>query len=689
MKGFNTRKKEQGTKEKLTFDKNWLKKNLVKKKKESKEEIEQEQEVSEEELLLGETPLFEDDLSEEVIELEENTSDMEPLRHEEDSSKDIAYEEQPLKKLSIEDRMTEIKKQFGSKSLLNGKLTADSKIANLTKNMTISQKLSVGFGLVLFFLVASVAVGLFGVNSIHTQIEKYGTYTVPNSGHIRNMQTNLLSSIIALQDAIYAEDPAVKSKAIIRSQESIQEFNRAFTYFKDNQEEATDVANIEISLAGVMKYQDEIIEYLEADTDSNRAQAKKLFSTEYYPRSETTRQFVRDLVRIIETRAVSQREDAKKVTASAWILLLTCVIISIGLTIGVVFVIRKSIINPTKQIMDAFGEIAQGKLNYKIPYEGKDEIGEMAKLIEASNQIQSSILEDIISKISEISKGNLCVQMDMDYPGDYASIKQSMEETVINLNEIMKAIYVTADQVNIGAEQVSGGAEALASGSTEQAATIEELESSVSEVANQAVRNQETIKETAHVVQKVVEEINTGNTHMGQLKDAMSDIESISGQIAGITKTIEDIAFQTNILSLNAAIEAARAGDAGRGFAVVADEVRKLAAQSADAAKQTAELIESTVETIAKGTEITGETVQVLRNVGIRVEGMMDGIVKIEESSGEQTLAIDQIKQGLEQVASVIQNNAATAEENSATSEEMTAQVVVLREKVGMFKLND
>ena len=175
---------------------------------------------------------------------------------------------------------------------------------------------------------------------------------------------------------------------------------------------------------------------------------------------------------------------------------------------------------------------------------------------------------------------------------------------------------------------------------------------------------------------------------MQQLMESMANIGSASNQITSITKVIEDIAFQTNILALNAAIEAARAGGAGKGFAVVADEVRNLAAKSAEAARQTAELLKRSAATVSEGTQIAQKTAQILLSAQERDNLVNDSILHIEQASFTQAAAIDQIMRELNQVSSVVQTNAATAEENSATSEEMSAQAGALREEVGKFKLD-
>jgi methyl-accepting chemotaxis protein len=370
--------------------------------------------------------------------------------------------------------------------------------------------------------------------------------------------------------------------------------------------------------------------------------------------------------------------------------ILQIVLIGLIMLVSVIialFIIRLTV-KPTIKVTDAAERLAKGELDIHIGVSSQNEVGRMAAALNSAISLINGYIRDISDNLGQMARGDMCVDVDLDYIGDFAAIKQSMQDMVTALNHTLQAINTAAEQVSTGSAQVAGGAQALATGSSEQASSVEELSGAVTKIADQAAENSSNVQTATQYVEQAVSGVNASNEHMEQLTAAMTEIGSASNQITNITKIIEDIAFQTNILALNAAIEAARAGNAGKGFAVVADEVRNLAAKSADAAKQTAELIQASVATVTKGTQITGQTAQILHDVREQAQMVNDSIVRIEQASSEQAVAIEQIKQGLSQVSAVVQTNAATAEENSATSEEMSAQAATLREEVGKFKLD-
>lgn len=371
------------------------------------------------------------------------------------------------------------------------------------------------------------------------------------------------------------------------------------------------------------------------------------------------------------------------------------VVMIIGIAIGVIAAvligvgIARNISKPIGQIVKAADQLAGGDFDIHIDVNSKDETGMLAQSFRNMSDTLKTIIADLTYGLGAFAEGNFALdsQAQESYVGGYYPLLDSIIKMRDNLTHTLLNINVAAEQVATGSDQVSSGAQALAAGSTEQAASIQELSASVEQIAKQAEDNSSAVIAASKSVQKTSTDVGTGNERMEQLSQAMEDISSASNQIANITKVIEDIAFQTNILALNAAIEAARAGAAGKGFAVVAEEVRNLAAKSAEAAKQTGTLIQASVTTVSRGTEISNQTAQILRDIGTSSTEVTESFGTIEQSIAEQTVAIEQIKEGLSQISSVVQTNAATAEENSATSEEMSAQALTLREEVGKFKL--
>ena len=238
-----------------------------------------------------------------------------------------------------------------------------------------------------------------------------------------------------------------------------------------------------------------------------------------------------------------------------------------------------------------------------------------------------------------------------------------------------------------GAGLVSNSSIALSQGATEQASSVEQLTASIEEVAAQTTLNAQNAQTANDSARQVKENAVQGNEQMQEMLKAMDDINNSSASISKIIKVIDDIAFQTNILALNAAVEAARAGQHGLGFAVVAEEVRTLAAKSAQAAKETTELIEGSIKKVDIGTKIASETASALDKIVKEVAKTASLIETIAVATNEQAAAIEQINQGVMQVSTVVQSNAATSQESAAASEELSSQADQLREIVSTFKV--
>lgn len=309
--------------------------------------------------------------------------------------------------------------------------------------------------------------------------------------------------------------------------------------------------------------------------------------------------------------------------------------------------------------------------------------------IEIVNSLQT-IIGDIKHILSEMASGNFEVHSEIGsdkYIGAYSEIHLAMRDLRNTLSNTLEAIVEASEQVDAGASQLATGATELAEGATEQAAAIEEMSATVTDVTQQVEKTAKATDE-AHDNAKIVgKEAAASKDKMNELTEAMKKIEDTSNAIKDIIAEIEDIASQTNLLSLNAAIEAARAGEAGRGFAVVADQIRRLAEQSAQSAVDTRNMIESSIDEVTNGSRITNETEEALDKVLAEIDAIVLSVANVRVASDKQSAAMEQIEKAVDQISGVVQANSASAQQSSATSEELSAQAQTLKDLIGQFTI--
>lgn len=363
-------------------------------------------------------------------------------------------------------------------------------------------------------------------------------------------------------------------------------------------------------------------------------------------------------------------------------------IISILIAIFLMLRIANRIVIPVSEILGAIEEMEKGNLQFEVSIAKDNEIGKMSNSVKHLGVVFQAMISDISHVLGEIARGNLTVKSNAEYVGDFQEIHDSMEQIVAKFNETVGNIKVSAQQVASGSNQVSSGAQALSQGTTQQAASIMDLSLIIKEIADKNKVNSEDAQIANELSQESGKDVMAGNEYMKEMMEAMEEITNKSGEIGKIIKTIDDIAFQTNILALNAAVEAARAGTAGKGFAVVADEVRNLAQKSAEAAKNTTQLIEDSVTAVQKGTKIADNTAKALSSIVEKVVQVNERITKIAEASAEQTVAVNQVTLSVDQISAVVQTNSATSEESAAASEELSGQAEILKDLVSYFKIN-
>ncbi len=349
--------------------------------------------------------------------------------------------------------------------------------------------------------------------------------------------------------------------------------------------------------------------------------------------------------------------------------------------------ILTEVAKPLTEVSEVMEEISKGNLQASVQGGYRGEFDELARSVNKTAGMLNEIVGEITDAIGNIADGNLNLENVRDYEGDFSSISDSLNVIVDSLNSILVDISEAAEQVTAGSRQVSDGSQALSQGSTEQASAIEQLKSSIEELAARTKQNAVNANQANELSAVAKNSAEIGNKQMKGMLKSMEDINASSVNISKIIKVIDDIAFQTNILALNAAVEAARAGQHGKGFAVVAEEVRNLAARSAEAARNTSDLIGGSIGNVEAGIKIANETASALNEIVIGIEKAAGLVGSIAEASNEQATGITQINKGVEQVAGVVQNNSATAEQSAAASEELSSQAEVLKDMVGKFKL--
>ena len=346
-----------------------------------------------------------------------------------------------------------------------------------------------------------------------------------------------------------------------------------------------------------------------------------------------------------------------------------------------------TILEPLRAVEDVAKELTEGNLHSTLDYRSEDEIGRLAHSMRKSIRILGSYVDDIDRAMKLFAAGNFDVKPEVEWRGDFVGILNSFMQFEESIGETIRGIQNVSNEVSSAADQVASSSNDLADGATNQAAVVEELTATVAGVSEQVENNSKSAKEISGRVDELGNAILESNGKMHEMVDSMHEINEASKEIDKIIATINEIASQTNLLALNASIEAARAGEAGKGFAVVANQVNSLADQSAQAAKESAMLIETSVKAVEKGMVIAGQTAAQLEDVAENSKIITEEVTNIAETLETQTTEIQQINEGIEQINDVVQTNSATSEECAAASQEMSSESENLREMIRKFKV--
>lgn len=554
------------------------------------------------------------------------------------------------------------------------------------RKLKVGTKLKYAFTTVIVTLAIAVVVSLVSIVKMNVDTYKFYKEAYANSTLQMEIRKDIQLVGKYILWSMTTDDTGSTQSYSNLAQKYADQVGKNVTALEKSYNDKKKVAELKDAIEELKKQRAAVVELAKRNKND---EALALFNSDYNDATEKIQDILVDIGKVASAEAKSQYTSAR-VTGLVSIILM--ILIGAG-TVAFSTVIRTTItgimLKPIQELEGAAEKLKAGQLDVEINYDSPDELGKLAGNFRQACKTLEVIVQDTSYLLGEMAEGNFNVSSNNPqiYIGNFKQQYESMSKLKHELSDTMTQINEASEQVASGSGQLAGGAQALAEGATDQAGAVEELTATVESVSGIAESSAESASGAYQMVRTAVEQADQSREELQALTNAMERISSTSQEIQNIIGSIEEIASQTNLLSLNASIEAARAGEAGKGFAVVADQIGKLAGDSAQAAVNTRDLIEKSLQEIENGNQITEKTVAALNKILESMNDFANAVKGASESSTEQANMLKQIEQGIEQISSVVQSNSAAAEETSATSQELSAQSEGLKNLVGRFKL--
>ncbi|MBU2509931.1 HAMP domain-containing protein [bacterium] len=557
------------------------------------------------------------------------------------------------------------------------------------KNLKIGIKLTAGFNLVVAIFVA---VSIFQLNSISnlSELQDAGAKRAEDAITVTALREHTGEIYTIVADAIINRNLGETKNNLATIKSETSEELTTLNQLVDTAKEKELVKQYETIIGEyIAVFEKELLPILEKEelTDSDLSKIKELDGKIDILRDKAVVP-IQQIIQSLQNEQTEADEEFDMTASSTWTITVIIMVIAVIVALILAFFITRSITIPLKKAVEFAELIGAGNFSKQLDIDQKDEVGMMAEALSKMANSLKGAIRSINNTMGLVSKGDFTNSIsETGMEGELVLIKDAINNSIDMLSGTITQVVNATDQVNTGAGQISSAAQSLASGTTQQAASLEEISSSMSEVGSRAKANNDSANQAAQLMTQTMDIVNRGTKQMKEMLASMDKIDTSSTNISKIIKVIDEIAFQTNLLALNAAVEAARAGKYGKGFAVVAEEVRNLAARSAEAAKNTTELIENSIKEVVSGVDNAGKTAEVLKEINDGVTKVNDLVGKIAASSQEQSNSTNEINKSLSQVNEVVQQNSSISEEAASASEELSSQATELQGLMARFKL--
>lgn len=554
------------------------------------------------------------------------------------------------------------------------------------RKLKVGMKLKYAFTTVIVTFAVAMVVSLVSIVMMNVDTYKFYKEAYANSTLQMEIRKDIQLVGKYILWSMTTDDTGSTQSYLNSAQKYADQVGKNVTTLEKSYNDKKKVAELKDAIEELKKQR---VALMELAQQNKNDEALALFNSDYNDATEKLQDILVDIGKVASAEAKSEYTSAR-VTGIVSIILM--ILIGTG-AVAFSTVIRTTItgimLKPIQELEGAAEKLKAGQLDVEINYDSPDELGKLAGNFRQACKTLEVIVQDTSYLLGEMAEGNFNVSSNnaQIYIGNFRQQYESISKLKHELSDTLTQINEASEQVASGSGQLAGGAQALAEGATDQAGAVEELTATVESVSGIAESSAESASGAYQMVRTAVEQADQSREELQALTNAMERISSTSQEIQNIIGSIEEIASQTNLLSLNASIEAARAGEAGKGFAVVADQIGKLAGDSAQAAVNTRDLIEKSLQEIENGNQITEKTVAALNKILESMNDFANAVKGASESSTEQANMLKQIEQGIEQISSVVQSNSAAAEETSATSQELSAQSEGLKNLVGRFKL--